>query len=369
MSKTLTKKEQQNNEDLNGALRKLTLIFTKGKVTPGMNPNCSQKTIPSWYEPETFRRGQQLFSTYSIIIGIAHYYGLMLGLAQTDALLPLLTTGQSATVSRLFTRYMSTLWHVRSWFHSDPFDPRSEAFRSLKVVRGLHRQTADKLNGSSSSQATKDDHLWLSQYAMVGAQFSFMGLLTVFPKEFGFHTFTRADFHSLWHFWRVMGYCLGIEDRFNLCSGGSDGEVAALCRLMYAGSFRLAVAERREPTGERMCRAVCDGMSLVNPLFSYNVLMHYHAPCLRVVDAERDYPLRTFSERFHYQLLKFILGTLCKWKAIVWVMSRLADLALHRRLRTMDVIERALEREFPDTHFAPDARCPLSIRINYSPRR
>ncbi len=107
----------------------------------------------------------------------------MLGLAQTDALLPLLTTGQSATVSRLFSRYMSTLWHVRSWFRSDPFDPRSEAFRSLKVVRGLHRQTADKLNGSSNS--SKNDHLWLSQYAMVGAQFSFMGLLTVFPEEVG----------------------------------------------------------------------------------------------------------------------------------------------------------------------------------------
>ena len=97
-----------------------------------------------------------------------------------EGLAPLLCTGNSATVPALFNRYLSTVVQIKSWFEGDPFDPSSKAYRSLKVVRSFHRQVAAKLN---EGKVEGKDELWMSQWSMMGAQFTFMGYMAVFPKE------------------------------------------------------------------------------------------------------------------------------------------------------------------------------------------
>lgn len=116
-------------------------------------------------------------------IAFTQVYGLLLGLNSPEGLLPLLTTGNSKSVFSLFRRYISTIRHIFLWFNSDPFDPNSEAYKSLKTVRGLHNQVYQKLNQESGKVANGTTQLWMSQYAMVGAQFSFFGLMTLFPKQ------------------------------------------------------------------------------------------------------------------------------------------------------------------------------------------
>lgn len=109
--------------------------------------------------------------------------GLLLILYFPDGLAPLIATGNSETVSKLFSRYLSTIAHVNKWFKYDPFDPNSAAHRSLKIVRGMHRQVGIKMNNLAERKQDGKTNLWVNQYSMARTQFAFMGLMSIFPKE------------------------------------------------------------------------------------------------------------------------------------------------------------------------------------------
>ncbi len=129
-------------------------------------------------------------------IGISQLYGLLLGITLYSGLAPLIATGQSATRSSLFLRYLSTNVHIRQWFTGgSPFQRDSASYRSLMAIRRLHRQVSSRLNGLAGGMALmvsqdnkkNDNHfkatdLWMSQWSMSQAQFAFMGLPTVFPE-------------------------------------------------------------------------------------------------------------------------------------------------------------------------------------------
>lgn len=51
---------------------------------------------------------------------------------------------------------------------------------------------------------------------MAVTQFLFMGFQVLMPDEFGV-VGTREQFEAFNHLWRVLGYMLGTEDRFNAC--------------------------------------------------------------------------------------------------------------------------------------------------------
>ena len=75
------------------------------------------------------------------------------------------------------------------------------------VMRAMHNAYSNKVN--------------FSQYDMALVQSGFFGGIILHPDAFGVHC-TDADLDDYVHFWRGIGYLLGIDDRFNLCSGGLE---------------------------------------------------------------------------------------------------------------------------------------------------
>ncbi|OTF70365.1 hypothetical protein BLA29_012245, partial [Euroglyphus maynei] len=129
------------------------------------------------------------------------YMGLILGLmADDDILRILLSTGNSETVDKLFTRYLSTVKHLQDWFRHDPFDKNSKAFKSLKIVRKMHCKVADNLNNNQQSMDERKD-IQINQWQMFLTQSAFFGLSAIIPKQIGYHQFTPNDFHAIFHFW------------------------------------------------------------------------------------------------------------------------------------------------------------------------
>lgn len=59
---------------------------------------------------------------------------------------------------------------------------------------------------------------FINQRDMAITQNSFMGHVIVYYKRFGI-PYEPENLIALCHFWRVIGYMIGIEDRFNLCAG------------------------------------------------------------------------------------------------------------------------------------------------------
>lgn len=109
--------------------------------------------------------------------------GLNLVLYHESGTVPLLITGNSSTIPKLFYRYISTALHVNNWFEADPFTEGSACHRSLRRVRGMHNQVMEKMNKEEKLIKLTPDHLWMSQFSMCHAQFSFVGMMAVFPKE------------------------------------------------------------------------------------------------------------------------------------------------------------------------------------------
>ena len=97
--------------------------------------------------------------------------------------------------------------------------------------------------------------------------------------------------HAMFHFWRVIGYCLGIEDRFNLCAG-TDEEIIEKCRFMFWSKYHPAIIAAPEKTGIEMTKGITYSMQRITFLLDYNALLRYMAPFMNV-DKER-YPLDKF---------------------------------------------------------------------------
>ncbi|KAH9394066.1 hypothetical protein TYRP_021195 [Tyrophagus putrescentiae] len=292
-------------------------IRREGTSVVGTSPWHSPRTVPEWFDAAAFGHAQQLYQTFSPVIGISQLYGLLLGITLYSGLAPLIATGQSATRSSLFLRYLSTNVHIRQWFTGgSPFQRDSASCRSLMAIRRLHRQVSSRLNGLAGGMALmvshdnkkNDNHfkatdLWMSQWSMSQAQFAFMGLPTVFPEILGFGSLSSYDRHCMLHFWRTIGHCLGIEDRFNLCTG-SDEEVTELCRQIYHLEWRPAIVTAPEVAGLAMAEDIALIMFRIVPIITYRALMHYVAPTFNL-DAVPNYQLKTIEDYFFYE--KFAL--------------------------------------------------------------
>ncbi len=101
--------------------------------------------------------------SYSLLFG--QFLGLILVLYHADGLAPLLVTGNSSNIPKLFRRYLSTILHVKYWYEFNPFDPNSKSFKSLRQVRGMHKQVSRTMN-QKSNRTEGTDNLWIPQYGM-----------------------------------------------------------------------------------------------------------------------------------------------------------------------------------------------------------
>lgn len=73
---------------------------------------------------------------------------------------------------------------------------------------------------------------FINQRDMAVTQNSFMGHVVACHDTFGM-PYDPENFLALCHFWRVIGYMLGIEDRFNLCAGDNLAEIKSRSQAIF----------------------------------------------------------------------------------------------------------------------------------------
>ncbi|XP_071546079.1 uncharacterized protein [Panulirus ornatus] len=182
----------------------------------------SPTTRPPWLDTAKLKRGQAVFHRYFLSVFVANLVGLVCILAVESILKVLVFTGRSSTVTASFKRYLGTLNHVRVWYTADVFDPDSSAFKSIQLVRRMHTTSHKDAKKAGVAIATQTD--------MVVTQWAFFGLVLTHGQYLGLSC-SREEEESLVHFWKSVGYLLGIEDRFNLGSGELE-EVRAKCKAV-----------------------------------------------------------------------------------------------------------------------------------------
>lgn len=110
-------------------------------------------------------------------------------------------------------------------------------------------------NGADSA-----DELRLSQYDMAVVQAGFIGPMISHPELFGA---SETDLEHYVFLWRCIGYLLGIDDRYNVCSSGLES-ARAIYRQVWNG---LVLPGLHEPTAHfhQMTDAYIGGLNSLLP--------------------------------------------------------------------------------------------------------
>ncbi|KMQ83442.1 hypothetical protein RF55_20031, partial [Lasius niger] len=199
---------------------------------------------PDWLDMDKFYRGQQFALRYFCSLSISNLMGLLQIFIIADGLKPLILSQKSNTPYRAFKRYLSTIRRFRNWYTSDPWCKGTQAYRDIQTVRRLHRAMRQKLCSMSDDRidlASEIPHIkcpafmmiaedfadacptpksrqcpytmsrmkGLNQGDMSGTQFGCMGLIVLYPEQFGVYNASDEDLEAFCHLWRGLGYLLG----------------------------------------------------------------------------------------------------------------------------------------------------------------
>jgi hypothetical protein len=83
----------------------------------------------------------------------------------------------------------------------------------------------------------------------------------------------RQGMEDYVHFFRVLGYLLGIEDRFNLCAETLD-ETVDRCKAVTEQLFVPGLQVESEGF-KKMAKDIADGLWHVNPALNHEVFIYF----------------------------------------------------------------------------------------------
>ncbi|CAH2051904.1 unnamed protein product, partial [Iphiclides podalirius] len=195
---------------------------------------------------------------------LAMLLGLVNVLAVPSILRILVGARRSNDVYPAFKRYLSTFLHAVSWFESD-MHRGSQSWESILNVRRRHivMTQAAKLKGQGM----------ISQRDLALTHFGFIGLAVLKHDKFGIQTLEEDDWEAYNQFWRVIGFMIGIEDRYNICRD-AIAETRQVCRLILQRVYTPCLADTPEYF-EYMARIMLEGVSSANPTVNTPSLLYW----------------------------------------------------------------------------------------------
>ena len=158
----------------------------------------------------------------------------------------------------------------------------------------------------------------INQYDMALVQSGFIGPVLLFTKELGINC-TEADIDNYVHFWRAIGWCLGISDQCNMCG---DGAITARS-ISEEVLNQMIIPGLENPTSNfsLLSKDFEDGFSPIIPGFSRPALYYYIFPTMGLKPPK----IRGRQYLFYYGLVVFLwLNYHISW------FKRIVNCILHR---------------------------------------
>lgn len=224
--------------------------------------NCD--TLPPFYDEELFKRGQKFFYKHLFAMFFAKCLGLIAVLSVPSVLKILMFTKMSSSELTAYKRYVATIMHMKVWYDSD-FKPGSKLWRSIADVRSRHNSASNRSCSAGMHRITQKD--------MTITQFGFVGISVCRSKMLGIHNATDEEWKAFIHVWRVIGYLMGIEDRFNLCDGTLE-ETRERCNILMEQVFRPYI-EQKDENFINMSRYMVNGLRCINIILKFETIMYY----------------------------------------------------------------------------------------------
>lgn len=189
--------------------------------------------------------------------------GLIMALAIPSIRRILIATNQSSTPKSSYHRYFRIFLHIRALQDFD-FETNPKAWKSVCMINKVHRissKASDNLNCGRINQ--KD---------MAMMQFAFMGLITLKSKLLGITT-TNEYLESMIHFWRTIGYLMGMNDKYNLCTDSwetTKPRLEILLHKLYEPYLKTLDEEFLS-----LARNVISALRCSNPFLTFDAFLYF----------------------------------------------------------------------------------------------
>lgn len=183
--------------------------------------------FPDWYNEKLFKEGQNYYKRNMLLGEISYIIGIISILAIPTIRQVIKCTKQSSTPCAAFKRHLGSQLHVFNMVMCDPSDPHSNWFKSINITRWKHNMSI-KISNKAGLKGILQKDMALTQCALIAYIFivtGSFGLCNKLKEEEGFN-----------HFWRVIGYMIGIPDRLNICRK-STMETRELCQKIVNNVF------------------------------------------------------------------------------------------------------------------------------------
>ncbi|XP_076234990.1 uncharacterized protein LOC143179580 [Calliopsis andreniformis] len=239
-----------------------------------------QPELPTFFDEKKFLLGQRLFYNNAFSMMVAKLCGLLSLLSIPPIKDVLKFTGQSGTTCAAFRRYASTILHTWVWYERKP-GIEKEFLESLKIVRKKHCVAFLRTSQAGLHR--------VSQLDMALTQFGFMGFTLLSGDYLGVNT-TYEELEGLIHFWHVVGSMLGMEEKYNICTGSVE-ETRALCRRLLDEMFLPSLAKSNEDF-EEMSRILLESLWPVNPFLEHKAFVTFTYTLASVSAANNNHPLK-----------------------------------------------------------------------------
>lgn len=284
------------------------------EFSEGIDVPCTLKMPnepPEWLDKQMYDEGRKFFLANSVSVLVCNFRNLVIGLCVPNLCDALVLTERSETVKKARWRYIDTSYYMTQWYRGPaPWENASY----WNMVNTYHKQAANKLcemtkeQRSSRAQEVVENlnpdekmqindldkallnnlrhirengiqtfpvyerymksHLLFSQFDMALVQMAFFASIIVFPRQFGADGCSDKSITSFLHFWRVMGYYLGVEDRFNVAKGRLE-ETRNLLRQIGEQLVIPSMLHLNE-ISVHMAKCVCQGYGVDYPLIVYS---------------------------------------------------------------------------------------------------
>ncbi|XP_015794617.1 uncharacterized protein LOC107371145 [Tetranychus urticae] len=318
---------------------------------------------PKWFDQKLFDLGKHLGQKYFFSCFFGHLCGVYILVQIPSIYETLLTTGNSRTISTLFKRYLSTLNHVKSWYDGDVWDPKSPAYESVAAVRKIHKLVSKRVNEGRKEGV---DKVAISQFDMFLTLWGFVGNTYLHPKETGFPD-EPGNMKAWLHFWRVIGYLMGVDDKYNICDDDDMDRTGSMMQVVWDQEYKPLLINR-DPSVEKgkiMCDSIIESMRAILPILSTPGFIKYFHEMHCV---ESPVELETVGAKMGHRVLKLTMSKLLPSTIGEAIFNLLLIRSVNRCNANVAKIQKNLEGKGPineaDSNFTSDS---VNTNMNDTP--
>ena len=295
----------------------------RGVILPGDKDDSDSVKVnicdfiekPKWYDAERFQRGQAFMKSYKYGVLISYLFAIMVGFTVDSLTNALIYTGESVGPAKARKRYMQTLSHLIKWHEGgDIFDPDSAAGSSILKIRRIHHHVRKQMSRESYQEKshTETDSeqiliqpgkiLPMNQFEMALVQSGFIGVILLQPVACGVSA-SEKELEDYVYFWRVIGWCLGINDDYNMCA--LNMEIACSISKEIQDEIIVPGLKNQTPHFKLLSTDFVEGMQAIAPGLNQPAVFKYLFPKMGLP------PPRVSVLEWIFYLLLVVQGKLC----------------------------------------------------------